>query len=186
MRYLLFIILFPLAPLAQQTIELCDEEVTFTYLSLATGGTETQWLVNGEYFYGDEVSVTWDEPGSYLITATRFSGNCLSTPVSYQINVIDCEELVYFVPNTFTPDGDNLNGTWGPTFSNERLIGKYNLCIYNRWGELLFESSNPNDRWNGVFEGNQCQNGIYIYSLLVGYADDPYKEKVHGHVTIIR
>ncbi len=60
MRYLLFIILFPLAPLAQQTIELCDEEVTFTYLSLATGGTETQWLVNGEYFYGDEVSVTWD------------------------------------------------------------------------------------------------------------------------------
>ena len=71
------------------------------------------------------------------------------------------------VPNAFTPNGDDLNQNFKPII-NPYLM-KYNLQIYNRWGELLFTTDDPTESWDGTFMEKPVQEGVYVYIL---YATD--------------
>jgi hypothetical protein len=71
MRYLIFI-LFPFICLSQQTIEICNNSVTFNYFTTLTEEGNIEWEVNGLYYYGDEITLTWDEAGVYEITVTVY------------------------------------------------------------------------------------------------------------------
>ncbi|MGB1103152.1 MAG: PKD domain-containing protein [Crocinitomicaceae bacterium] len=69
-------------------------------------------------------------------------------------SVIKClnveDRLVYFMPNSFTPDGDNKNATFMPIFFSGLNIYNYHLTIFNRWGEIVFESYNLGVGWDGT------------------------------------
>lgn len=64
-----------------------------------------------------------------------------------------------FIPTAFSPNGDNINEEF---FTVNSAIKTYRLQIYNRWGELLFETDDPNGRWNGISRGNKQQMGVYL------------------------
>ncbi len=87
------------------------------------------------------------------------------------------------IPNAFTPNGDDVNQNFKPVINN--YLMKYNFEIYNRWGELLFTTEDPNAAWDGTFNGKPVQEGVYVYIL---YATDLlgnfHKEK--GDVTLLR
>jgi len=92
-------------------------------------------------------------------------------------------ETGVFVPNAFTPDGDNLNEFFAPKGFGVSPEG-YAFLIFDRWGELIFESYNPFDGWNGTYKGNVVQNGTYIWKL--NYKDTNGKTLQNiGKVTII-
>lgn len=63
-------------------------------------------------------------------------------------------------PNAFTPNGDGLNDVFNFT---GQFVSEYELYIYNRWGELIFFSDNPDRGWNGLINGKQAEAGIYAY-----------------------
>lgn len=73
------------------------------------------------------------------------------------------DETVY-VPNIFTPNGDGLNDLFIP---NGQFIETIDFMVYNRWGELLFISSDKNQGWDGTYNGNPAADGAYVY-LLTG------------------
>lgn len=77
---------------------------------------------------------------------------------------IDCapQEPVAFVPNAFTPTG--LNPVFKPVLRFEDPSG-YRLQVYNRWGQLVFENTNPIFGWDGTFSGNEAPVGTYLYLL---------------------
>ena len=75
MRYLIFI-LFPFLCLSQQTVEICNDFKTFSYFTSSTEDGIIEWEVNGLYYYGEEIILTWDEAGIYEITAIATSNNC--------------------------------------------------------------------------------------------------------------
>lgn len=89
-----------------------------------------------------------------------------------------------FIPNAFTPNGDNKNEVFLPG-----IIGmkEYRLMIFNRWGELLFESEVPEVGWNGRFEntGNPVPQGVYTYRVVARDANDFYHERT-GTIHLIR
>ena len=75
------------------------------------------------------------------------------------ITVID--EVLFYVPNSFTPNGDGQNDSFIPvlTAGYDRSQG-YEFNIFNRWGELVFSSVSPGEGWDGTFNNQMVQNGL--------------------------
>ena len=68
---------------------------------------------------------------------------------------------VYF-PNAFTPDKDGMNDTFGAVGIR---LEKYELKIYNKWGELLFNSKSIDYKWDGTYQGKLAPQGAYVYTM---------------------
>ena len=88
---------------------------------------------------------------------------------------------LYF-PNTFTPDGDGTNDSFG---AEGRLIGQYELLIFDRWGAMIFESHRLEDRWDGRVGGEEPVTGIYAYRYRAEGLSMPIRQGF-GHITLLR
>jgi gliding motility-associated-like protein len=89
---------------------------------------------------------------------------------------------VYF-PNSFTPDGDGINDSFG---GEGLLVTTYELWVFNRWGQVVFESKDINDRWDGrSSNGEEVPQGIYQYKFIVEGLRMA-KRQGFGHVTLLR
>ena len=86
-----------------------------------------------------------------------------------------------YVPNTFTPNDDGINDTFGV---NGEAIKECNMSIYNRWGEQLFSTADKNARWDGTFQGKKVASGSYVYKVI---ATGPTgtRETHEGNVNVI-
>lgn len=86
-----------------------------------------------------------------------------------------------FIPNAFTPNGDGENDRF-------RVRGysgsEFSMSIFNQWGELLFQSNNPSQGWDGNRNGLPAHTGTYVY--LVELTTDKGNEQISGHVTLLR
>ncbi|MBW7867186.1 MAG: gliding motility-associated C-terminal domain-containing protein [Brumimicrobium sp.] len=86
------------------------------------------------------------------------------------------------IPNVLTPNGDGLNdGFYVTTYG----LSEYKIQIINRWGNLVYESEDPNGVWDGKTPSSQdCTEGVYFYTLNAKFKDKEIKE--HGFITLIR
>jgi len=185
MRYLIFI-LFPFICLSQQTVEICNDFKTFSYFTSSTENGNVEWEVNGMYYYGNEITLTWDEAGIYEIIAIATSNNCPSLPQTYTVTVIECDPLIYWIPNCFTPDGNEFNQMWGPVFTSGYSIDHFEIYVMNRWGNLIWQSTNPAGKWDGTYDGKKCTDGVYTWIVKFDILNTDERRIDHGYVTIIR
>jgi len=109
------------------------------------------------------------------------------------INVIvvgECDSLIdviYWVPNTFTPDGDQYNQTFLPIFYSGIDPYSYDFYVYNRWGELIWENHDTTFGWDGTYnDGMKCPDGTYTWKIRYKLINNDEKQTVHGHVNLIR
>jgi len=86
------------------------------------------------------------------------------------------------MPNAFTPNADGINDCFRIKYFGQ--IQELQFFIYNRWGNKVFESSNPNDCWDGTFKGNPAEAGNYVYYIKAKTACGPVERK--GNVLLIR
>jgi len=87
-----------------------------------------------------------------------------------------------YAPNAFTPNNDNINDFFEIKTEN---ITAFNLLIFNRWGEVIFQSKDPSNLWDGTYKGQACPTGIYTWQLEYSIGKEPEK-KAAGRVTLIR
>jgi len=94
-------------------------------------------------------------------------------------------EVRFWVPNAFTPNDDRINDTWGPKAFG---FSEYEIWVFDRWGKLMFHSTDPFEKWNGRYN-NQSNHepvlGVYSYRILARSVKNTIV-KEHGHVTILR
>ncbi len=110
--------------------------------------------------------------GCYAISAVDFVGN--ESPLSAVLCVDNCPR--YELPNAFTPNGDGSNDLYTP-FPNWRFIARIDMQIFNRWGNLVFETTDPEINWDGrSLAGNDVAEGTYFYVCKV------YENRVDGVV----
>jgi gliding motility-associated-like protein len=95
----------------------------------------------------------------YRIVAYK-KGDQSVQSVSNEVTIVP--SMTMYIPNTFTPNGDGLNDTFG--ISGE-AINEFSMRIFNRWGQLIFETSNANQRWDGTLQGEKASEGTYIYKI---------------------
>lgn len=126
-------------------------------------------------------SFTVSKSGKYWVRGTNNNG-CLSSDtinVTYLDNCID----IYF-PNSFSPNGDGLNDQFGPV-GNFNAVSKYSLSIYNRWGQLVFTSTDPRKKWTGEIDGEISATASYIWLASYTFRGQGSKFK-KGSLIIIR
>lgn len=167
----------PLAPLnLGDDVSECTDSLVI--VDAGSGYTSYNWA-------GGETTQTIQPTtsGSYAVTVVD-ADNC-STSGSVNVTFSECvepEDLTVFVPNAFTPNGDGNNDIFlcyitGVVFAE--------IQVFNRWGEKVFETNNVFEGWSGLFKGEQCKPGVYVYNVnAVGYNDERHRYK--GTVTLIR
>jgi gliding motility-associated-like protein len=147
---------------------------------------------NYVWFFGDnsipsqqfEPSHTYPEgPGTYIITLIAYNGSCSDT--TQQLILVESSPI-YYIPNTFTPDNDQFNQTFKPIFTSGFDIFNYNLLIFNRWGEVLFESNDSEYGWDGTYGGEICQDGTYIWQITFKKLGKDKRRLIRGHVNLLR
>lgn len=124
------------------------------------------------------------EVGNYTVTLTAASPNgCID---SASIAIVYEEEVIFYVPNSFTPDGDMYNQTFQPVFTSGFDPFNFSLTIYNRWGELIFESMDATVGWDGTYGGKLVQEGTYTWKINFKAPNNDNKFEHSGHVTFLR
>lgn len=167
--------------------ELLDTKVKFKNNS--TGATSYIWdfgtggasstEVNPSYTYPDEIE-------SYVVTLIAVSeAGCMDTT---EYIVRSEEGLVFYIPNTFTPDGDEFNQVFQPVFTSGFDPYDYKLMIFNRWGEMVFESNDASVGWKGTYgvDGKICQDGMYTWKIEFKTIKNDERKMYVGHINLIR
>lgn len=101
------------------------------------------------------------------------------TSVSNEVIIVPAMSI--YVPNTFTPNGDGLNDTFGVA---GEAIEEFRMQVFNRWGQLVFESKNAMDRWDGTYLGEAVPMGTYVYKITAATAKGGRQLK-EGQVNVI-
>jgi gliding motility-associated-like protein len=99
------------------------------------------------------------------ISVIHYSNGCPSPQQSTLITIIQCPELLFYVPNSFTPDGDEHNNSFKWTFTSGFDPYNFHIEIYNRWGEIIYESNDAQDYWDGTYANIPCTSGLYNYKV---------------------
>jgi gliding motility-associated-like protein len=131
---------------------------------------------------------TGNEIGIYDVTLIAISpAGCTDTAYS---TIQIYEEVIFYVPNTFTPDDDTYNPIFKPIFTSGYDPFDYGLYIYNRWGEIIFESHNTEIGWDGTYGSNQeidmVQDGTYTWKIEFKVSKNDERRMEVGHVNVIR
>jgi gliding motility-associated-like protein len=104
------------------------------------------------------------------------------------INIHVYEELIFYVPNSFTPNDDEINQMFTPVLSQGMKRNYFEFYIYNRWGEIVFESHDPEVGWNGAYgpDAIDCSIGTYTWKLKLETLQTQEIVEFYGHVNLIR
>ena len=167
--------------------ELCegDSIVTlFTTISNLPGYNE--WTFGGSIYQQDDISISFESSGMFPLSVVHYSNGCVSPIQETVITIARCPELLFYVPNTFTPDGNEHNNVFQPVFTNGFDPYDYHLEIFNRWGELVFESFNHMESWDGTYNNTPSSSGIYTFKIQFGFKETDNDQVISGFVTLIK
>ena len=157
------------------------EDLPVTFQNLSTGAVTYEWdFGDGQRSNLTHPSNTYDLPGQYEVTliATNYLG-CKDT-VSKFITIQ--EEYWVYVPNTFTPDGNEFNNTF---FASTIKIKELTIWIYNRWGENVFKSNDVHFVWDGTYDGFLVPDGTYTYKIRY-QTNSGIEETIVGHINVLK
>ena len=168
------------------------ENAEVTCISLSIGSDSQLWSFgDGDSSVVQNIAHTYRDTGRYLITlVVENEFGCVDTSYEWvQIGPVYKLE----VPNAFVP---NLNGGNGGSYNKDNpsnqvffpftdYVRDYHLMIFNRWGELIFESFDLKIGWDGYYRGELCQQDLYVWKINLTYEDGKQESKV-GEVHLIR
>jgi gliding motility-associated-like protein len=167
-----------IAVISKQSIDLGEDR----YLCVGDEVNLTANNLTGTYLWSNGNSsntVTLTEPGVYWLRVDN--NGCIASDT---IEMKKCSEI--WVPNVFTPNGDGTNEIFKPVTTE---IQKLTMFIYNRWGEMIFETSDINGGWDGKFHGNEVPTGVYFW--VIRYNENRssaqnIEKEIKGSVTVLR
>ncbi len=144
--------------------------------------TDTAAIFHHLWSTGDTMkSIAVRHPGMYSLTVVKEPAGCTTT------DKVEVKKDCYIdIQNAFTPNNDGRNDYFFPRQYLSHGVIQFKMQILNRWGQLIFETTNIDGRgWDGKYNGQLQPQGVYIYSLVVETADGR-KEHYRGNVTLVR
>lgn len=145
------------------------------------------WYVNNQFITNQNNMIFTpsdaDESAYYIRLVALNEFGCSDTAVG---KITRLTGNFVYVPNAFTPDGSSANNTFFPVFFRPENIKDLKLEIFNRWGELIFKSTNPLDYWDGTYNGKMAPDGIYVWKLHFENIPDGKDVDITGHVNLLK
>lgn len=160
-----------------------EKEIDFTNLS--TDSELWVWTFGDGSGRDEQNPVhTYEVPFLYKVVLISYNQSCSDTAIK---SILVLDELVYYVPNAFTPDISGFNESFKPVFTSGFNPYQYHLTIFDRYGEILFESYDPDIGWDGTYSGRTIVPlGTYVWRIEFGVENSDEKNVVNGQVTILR
>jgi hypothetical protein len=155
------------------------------FFNQSTGGTSGTWhwgdgTSNPFLPNQNEIHTFAGTQSSYkVMLSIQNEGNCTDTATE---NICYKDTVIYYLPTAFTPNGDGINDRldcafWGTSEIQVRII--------NRWGEIVFESTENNIAWDGNYNGNPCMEGTY--AMVIEYKGNKQGKRIaYSAVTLLR
>lgn len=169
----------------------CDS-VLFEGEAIATHYDELWWN-DGAGNSSSEIEFVQNyDSGTYLITLEAFSEACeTSASASYELEVelADAQDMYLQLPNVISPqfDGQNDRFEFFPDQSELELIDTFELKVFNRWGTQVYNTDNPNFRWDGTLSGEPVSEGVYTYTLHYALTCSPDSfQHQSGSIQLVR
>jgi gliding motility-associated-like protein len=173
-------------PQVRDTIICVGQNITFTAgtgrkeetISWDNGSTKREYSIN-------TANLT---PSSGEIYTALIKNSCAQWTDSFRIKTRDCGYGLY-MPTAFSPNGDGENDIFKPFLKADYLyIETYDFKVFNRWGNLIFQSDTIQNGWDGSFKGSPLPNDVYVWQLIIRHKFNEKTEvlKVGGDVTIMR
>jgi gliding motility-associated-like protein len=123
------------------------------------------------------------EVNDYLVTLIVYNEAGCRDSVSKEVSIVS--DVLLFAPNAFTPDGDKFNETWRVYIDGIDVMD-FDLFIFNRWGEVMWESHDINAEWNGTYGGKIVPEGLYIWTIRATDGVSDKKYEFNGHINVLR
>lgn len=157
----------------------------FDFLDNSTGGIDGTWYFGDgsskKYTPGGFVKHRYADTGTYVVSLFILNeGGCED---SFAVNLCVEPEYTLYVPNGFTPNNDGKNDIFRP-----RGIGitEYRMMIFNRWGQKIFETNDIELGWDGTYDDEKVQNGVYTYLIVYRDITGPDTKAKKGTVAVVR
>lgn len=171
------------------TTDILNPDITFTDIS--TGAISNIWtIVNSTLHDQNQTEYTFPDTGRYpvkLYVENEFG--CRDSITKYITIGID---HTIKTPNAFTPSDKGDNPYYDPNSTSNTVfypfsqyVDEYRLSIFNRWGELIFESSEHAMGWNGTYRDEPCPQDVYVYKVEFMFTDGKKRTEV-GDITLFR
>lgn len=158
------------------------------FINQSTGAVEYIWRIeDGSPNSATSVNVSSTFPegvtGEYDVLLVAISEHQCVDSVMQIVTVYP--EQIFYAPNAFTPNGDEMNQTW-KVYMSGYDFKNFDLSVFNRWGELIWHTNDVNSEWDGTYKGNKVSDGVYTWSLVTKDIVTDKKYYYRGHLNIIR
>ncbi|MEN9510516.1 MAG: hypothetical protein RLZZ370_335 [Bacteroidota bacterium] len=157
-------------------------ESDYQFADRSTGATDWLWSFgDGQSSNTQNPKITFNDTGRMRVElfVTNTDG-CTDSSVKF---LLLKPELMWWVPTAFTPNRDTKNEVWGPVGLSGTI--SYHMQLFNRWGELIWDNKNPNQGWDGTFNGQAVPEGVYPWTVWLRYIDGRFYS-FRGTVTVLR
>jgi gliding motility-associated-like protein len=145
--------------------------------ALVAGGTAPYTFVWGPDPIAYGQTLTNIGTGTYHVTVTDANGCTAEGVVTIVTNASDI-----WVPNVFSPNSDGINDFFAAFGLN---LSSLHMRIYDRWGELVYETNSLKRGWDGKYKGEDAAMGVYVYTIEAGFLDGSSKA-LKGNLTLMR
>ncbi len=172
----------PVANFSYTKLRSWENEVDVQYNNLSSAdATSWNWSFGSMGVSSDQNPLLFYNDTLTQKTVLAVSNNfgCTDTIIK---TIFIMPDVIYYVPTAFSPNEDNINETFKPTGLAFAL--EYKFIVFNRWGEILYETGIPKDGWDGKFKGKLVEQGLYYYRIqFVGANEIRNEEK--GNVMVL-
>jgi gliding motility-associated-like protein len=157
-------------PLAQFSVlppDSIEIGATLYFQNNSLFANEYSWFINNQVFSNlSDPSFQTDNENELIFTLIALNEECADT---FELIIPIKENTYVFAANCFTPDADEFNPTWKPIISPDFDFSSYHLKVYNRWGEIVWESFDYSEAWDGTYGqlGLDVQDGVYNWVLQI-------------------
>ena len=168
--------------------ELCDGDTIQSMYSVTStlSGGYNEWTLTNNTTQTTNFNITWDTFGMFPLSVVNYVNGCPSNQEQTVITIVQCPNLLFYIPNSFTPDGNEHNNEFKWTFTSGFDPTDFHITIFNRWGEVIYESFNSNDYWDGTYNNNMCPEGSYTYKVNFGSKENDGEYVITGSLNLIK
>ena len=164
------------------------DEIDITLNAEGGSGTEIVWTADScdGTLVGNKPSVSILRPEQTTTYFVKWKNGCGLSSCKQTVVIIS-HNIVFAVPNAFSPNGDGLNDEFGVVTPHP--LPFFELFIYSRWGKLIFSSTSQDDKWDGMVNGRPAPAGSYVWIVNYKFLSDGEGSELHkksGSVTLIK
>ena len=159
------------------------QPLTIEFTNYSSNANQYIWdFGNGVISTNEDDEQTYTQQGEFTIQLIAANAFCTDT-ASSNITILDNANV--FIPNSFSPNGDGINDNFVPILTSIS-VEDFSFMIFNRNGEIIFNTSQLGEAWYGDFSGQPVPVDTYVWKIIYREVGSPVKIEKYGHVSLIR